>query len=139
MTKPTPGQALARDLLVTALSGASLYWAHVHGYAVDCAFDEMRAEGIDVKNRSVWSVNLDDITHAITELITYPQFVAAPGAVSDSRTLPYVSSTLIAARRQGLRRVVDLATADADYSAIESHELVADVVFQLAATGDVIR
>ena len=135
----SPDQALARDLLVTALSGASLYWARVHGYIAEGTPEQIRAEGIHIKDRAVWTVNLDDITDAVTELIEHPDLIAAPGAISDNRTLPYVAATLAAARQQELRRVVDLATADADYSATESHELIADVVFQLAATGEVIR
>ncbi|WP_375502658.1 hypothetical protein [uncultured Jatrophihabitans sp.] len=142
MTEPTgysPDQALARDLLVTSLSGASLCWARVHGYIAEGLPEEIRAEGIHIQDRSVWTINLADITDAVTELIEHPDLVAAPGAISDGRTLPYVAASLAAARQQELRRVVDLDTADADYSATESHELIADVVFQLAATGEVVR
>jgi hypothetical protein len=136
----SPQQALARDLLIHALNGgASVYWAHVHGVTVDCPPEQVRAEGIHVGDRSVWSADLDDITRAVTKLIEHPDDCAERGHVSDSRTLPYVSATLAAARAQGLRRVADLAQAEADYSVLESHELIADVVFQVAVYGEVIR
>lgn len=143
MTSPTgytAEQALARDLLNVALNGgASVYWAHVHGVHLDGSPEQVRAEGIHLSDRSVWSVDLDDITGAVNELIRYPELAAEPGAVSDARTLPYVSSALYTGRQQDLRRVADLPVADADYTPAQAHELIADVVFQLAATGAVIR
>jgi hypothetical protein len=135
----TAEQALARDLLVTAVHGASPYWAHVHGVTIDCPADQIRAEGIHVGDRSVWSVDLADITCAITTLVERPGDCAEPGAVSDSRTLPYVSATLAAARAQGLTRVADLTPAAADYSCTQSRELIADVVFQFAVSSEVTR
>lgn len=135
----TPEQALARSILLTALNGASLYWARVHGYTVDCAPEQVHAEGVHLRDRSVWRIALADISHSMTKLIGDPLACAKPGWVSDSQMLPYVSATLAAARQQGLTRVADLATAEADYSPTQSRELIADVVFQLAVTDGVIR
>ncbi len=71
-------QALNRDLLLNAVNGASLHWARVHGYTADCAPDEVRAEGIDLGTRAVWSVDLDDIDRAVTILIDQPLTYAHP-------------------------------------------------------------
>jgi hypothetical protein len=135
----TPEQALARSILLTAINGASLYWARVHDYTVDCAAEQIHAEGIHLRDRSVWGVDLTDISRAVTKLIERPLDCADPESISDSRTMPYVSGTLDAARQQGLTRVADLAPAEADYSPTQSRELIADVVFQLAVTDEVIR
>ena len=135
----TAEQALARSILLTAVNGASLYWARVHCYTVDCAPEQVHAEGIHLRHRSVWSVDLTDISGAVTKLIERPHRLVHPEAISDNRTLPYVSGTLAAARQQGLTRVADLEPAEADYTATQSRELIADVVFQLAVTDEVIR
>lgn len=63
-------------------------------------------------------------------MIRYPELAAEPGAVSGAR---------YAARQQQSRRPVDLPTADADCPPNQAHDLTADVVFQLAATGGVIQ
>jgi hypothetical protein len=135
----TPEQALARSMLLTAVNGASLYWARVHGYTVDCAAEQIHAEGIHLRDRSVWSVDLTDISRAVTKLIERPTDCADPQSISDNRTLPYVRDALAAARQQGLTRVADLEPAEADYTPTQSRELIADVVFQLAVTDEVIR
>jgi len=135
----TAEQALARSILLTAVNGASLYWARVNGYTVDCTPEQVHAEGIHLRHRSVWSVDLTDISGAVTKLIERPHRLVHPEAISDNRTLPYVSGTLAAARQQGLTRVADLEPAEADYTPTESRELIADVVFQLAVTDEVIR
>jgi hypothetical protein len=135
----TAEQALTRSILLTAVNGASLYWARVHGYTVDCAAEQVHAEGIHLRDRSVWRVDLTDISRAVTKLIERPADCANREAISDHRTLPYVSGTLAAARQQGLTRVADLTPAEADYAPTQSRELIADVVFQLAVTDEVIR
>ena len=69
----TAAQALARDLLNLALNGdARVYWAHVHGVSLDCPPEQVRAEGIHLSDRTVWSVDLDDVTRAVTTLIEHP-------------------------------------------------------------------
>ena len=135
----TAEQALARSILLTAVNGASLYWARVNGYTVDCTPEQVHAEGIHLRHRSVWSVDLTDISGAVTKLIERPHRLVHPEAISDNRTLPYVSGTLAAARQQGLTRVADLEPAEADCTPTQSRELIADVVFQLAVTDEVIR
>jgi hypothetical protein len=135
----TAEQALARSILLTAVNGASLYWARVHGCTGDCAPEQVHAEGIHLRDRSVWSVDLTDISRAVTKLIERPTDCADPESISDHRTLPYVSGTLAAARQQGLTRVADLEPAVAGYTPTQSRELIADVVFQLAVTDEVIR
>ena len=135
----TAEQALARSILLTAVNGASLYWARVHGYTVDCPPEQVYAEGIHLRDRSVWSVDLTDISRAVTKLIERLTDCAGPEAISDHRTLPYVSGTLAAARQQGLTRVADLTPAEADYTPTQSRELIADVVFQVVVTDEVTR
>ena len=135
----TAEQALARSILLTAVNGASLYWARVHCYTVDCAPEQVNAEGIHLRDRSVWSIDLTDISRAITKLIERPTDCADPEAISDNRALPCVSGTLAAARQQELTRVANLEPAEADYIPTQSRELIADAVFQLAVTDEVIR
>ena len=141
MTSPTGYTAQqARDLLNAALhGGASVYRAHVHGVSIDGAPEQVRAEGIHLSDRPVWAVDIHDLTRAVTKLLEHPEDCAEPGNVSDSRALPYVSATLAAARTNDVRRVADLAQADADYSLLESHGLIADFVMQVAVTGEVTR
>lgn len=138
----TAEQALARDLLITVLNGASLYWAHVHGYTVDCPPDQVRAEGVDTSDRSVWIVDLDDISRAVTKLIERPLTCGDPEFVRDVGMLTCVSTTLATARARNLVRVANLPACEAgdpSYDRLEFEQLIADVVFQVAVNGEVIR
>lgn len=142
----TPGytttQALNRDLLLHAVGGASLHWARVHGYTADCPPEQVRAEGIHLRTRAVWSVDLDDIDRAATELIEAPLNYAHPTSISDPHLLTLVSSALAVAREQAVAQVADIpgvTHAVTDYDADAFAQLVVDVVFQAAATGEVIR
>lgn len=138
----TAEQALARDLLITVLNGASLYWVRVHGYTVDCPPDQVRAEGVDTTDRSVWIVDLDDMTRAVTKLIERPLSCGDPEFVRDVGMLTCVSTTLATARARSLARVANLlacGAGDSGYDRAEFEQLIADVVFQVAVNDEVIR
>lgn len=137
----TPEQALARDLIATAVNGSINHWARVHGYLIDCPPAAVRAEGIDIRDRSVWSADLADITRAITELIDAPQDCADPGSGIDAGLLRTVSHALHDARTRQLSRVADLIADPAaapDHDRGEFERMVADVVFQVAVADEVI-
>jgi hypothetical protein len=74
----SPQQALARDVLTLAVNGGITRWARVHGYTVNCPPEQVRAEGIDIADRSLWTVDLGDIERAIAKLIATPDQCAAP-------------------------------------------------------------
>ena len=148
----TPEQALARDLIATAVNGSINHWARVHGYLIDCPPAAVRAEGIDIRDRSaalgqrerarsVWSADLVDITRAITKLIDAPQDCADPGSGIDAGLLRTVSHALHDARTRQLSRVADLIADPAaapDHDRGEFERMVADVVFQVAVAAQVI-
>jgi hypothetical protein len=138
----TAQQALNRDLLVNAVNGASLHWARVHGYTADCPPEQVRAEGIHLGTRAVWSVDLDDIDRAVTALIDQPLTYAHPDRISDPQLLTLVSSALAVARERGVTTVAAIpgvtdGVTDYDPNAFE--QMVVDVVFQIATLGEVIR
>ena len=137
----TPEQALARDVLLAAVNGASNHWAHVHGYTVDCPPEQVRAEGINTTNRSVWIVDLDDITRAITKLIERPLACGDPNIILDTGLLFSISATLAMARTRQLTRVANLPAPDAglpDYDRGNFERMLTDVVFQVAVADEVI-
>lgn len=141
-TDYTAEQALSRDLLIHALNGASLYWVRVHEYTVDCPPDRVRAEGVDTTDRSVWIVDLDDMTRAVTKLIERPLSFGDPEYVRDVGMLTCVSTALATARARNLARVAKLPAyeaGDPSYNRAEFEQLIADVVFQVAVNDEVIR
>lgn len=138
----TAEQALSRDLLILALNGASLYWVRVHGYTVDCPPDQVRAEGVDTTDRSVWIVDLDDMIRAVTKLIQRPLSCGDAEFVCDVGMLTCVGSTLAIARARNLASVANLPAFEAGgpgYNRLEFEQLIADVVFQVAVHDEVIR
>ena len=86
----------------------------------------------------MWSVDLDDVTRAVTTLIEHPGDCADNGHVSDPRAMPHASATL-AARAQGARCVADLTQPAADYNPALTRDLIADFVMQIAVNGEVTR
>jgi hypothetical protein len=138
----TAEQALDRDLLVRAVNGASLRWARVHGYTADGPLEQVLAKAIHLGTRGVWSVDLDDIDRAVTVLIDQPLTYARPDRISDPLLLTLVSSAFAAARDQAVTTVdaiPGVAGGVADYDPEAFDQLVVDVVFQIAALGQVIR
>jgi hypothetical protein len=134
-------QALARSLIITAVNGGITHWARVHGYTVDCPPEQVRAEGLDIADRTVWTVDIDAITGAVTKLIDKPYQCAAPDSGVDPGLLRTLSETLADARKRHLSRVADLKpspTAAPDYDRLEFEQMLADVVFQVAVADEVI-
>ena len=137
----TPEQALALDLLITAVNGGINQWARVHGCTVDGPAEQIRAEGIDTHVRAVWSVDLAYITRAIAKLIATPYQCAAPDSGIDFGLLRTVGEVLSEGRRHWRTRVADLKPSPAaptDYDRDEFEQMVADVVFQVAVADAVI-
>jgi hypothetical protein len=130
----TPEQALARSILLTAVNGASLYWARVHGYTVNCAPAQVHAEGVDtLDDRSLWHVDLDAIQRSITKLIEQPAHCAAPDSGIDPDVPTNVGLALQAAliaRRNNLPLAED--------ARVETDPRIADIVFQVAVADEVI-
>lgn len=142
LTGYTAEQALNRDLLISAVNGASLHWARIHGYTADGAPEEVLAEGVHLGTRAVWSVDLDDIDRAVTILIDQPLTYARPDRISDPQLLTLVSSALAAARERGVTTAAEIpgvADSVTDYHPAAFEQLVVDVVFQIAALGEVTR
>lgn len=134
----TPEQAFARDLLITAVNGGINRWARVHGYLVDAPAEQVRAEGIDLMDRSVWSITLADLTVAIDKLINDPAQYADPGSGIDTDLIGSVSQLLAAARTHGLTTLAAaLGTSATDPAGPLGHA-VADIVFQVALADEVI-
>ena len=48
----TPEQAMARDLIDTAVNGSINHWARVHGYLIDCPPAAVRAAIWRTRERS---------------------------------------------------------------------------------------
>lgn len=130
----TPEQAFARSILLTAVNGASLYWARVNGFTVDCPPEQVRAEGVDtLDDRSLWHVGLDAIQRSITKLIEQPAQCAAAGSGIDRDLLTDVGLALKAAliaRRNNLSLSED--------ARVETDTRIADIVFQVAIADEVI-
>lgn len=138
----TTEQTLARALLITAVNGGSNHWAHVHGLSLDCPPEQVRAEGIDTADQSLWRVELADISRAITKLIDTPYQCADPGFSVDVGLLRTCSETLADARKRHLDKVVDLKPSPAaapDYDRLEFEQMIADVVLQVAIADEVIH
>jgi hypothetical protein len=57
----TPEQDVARDPLITAVNGGINRWARVHGCTVNAPAGQIRAEGIDLADRSLWQVSLANL------------------------------------------------------------------------------
>jgi hypothetical protein len=134
----TPEQAFARDLLITAVNGGINRWARVHGYTVDAPAEQIRAEGIDTTDRSVWSITLADLNSAIDKLISDPAQCADPGSGIDPELIGSVSEILADARERridSLTAIRIVPTRHADAIA----QIVADVVFQVAVADGVIH
>ena len=134
----TPEQAFARDLLITAVNGGINRWARVHGYTVDAPAEQIRAEGIDTTDRSVWSITLADLNSAIDKLISDPAQCADPGSGIDPELIGSVSEILADARERridSLTAIRIVATRHTD--AIT--QIVADAVFQVAVADEVIH
>ena len=132
----TPEQAFARDLLITAVNGGINRWARVHGYTVDAPAEQIRAEGIDTVDRSVWSITLADLNSAIDKLISDPAQCADPGSGIDPELIGSVSEILADARERridSLTAIRIIATRHTD--AIT--QIVADAVFQVAVADEV--
>lgn len=141
MTDPatyTPEQAFARSLLITAVNGGINHWARVHGYTVAVTADQIRAEGIDTTDRSVWHVNLADLQDAITRLIEHPEQCGDPGSGVDTDQIHSISETLADARDRQLTDLADIhITPERHTEAI--HRVIADVVVQVAVAAEVIH
>lgn len=139
LTDYTAEQALSRDLLIYALNGgASGNWIHVHGVSVDCPPEQIRTEGIHIADRSVWSVGLADITRAVTKLIKHPSQCADPHSTVDMDQLLSVSGTLHAARHDHVRELAAIRFTP-DRHSEPLHLIIADLVMQVAVTGEVTR
>jgi hypothetical protein len=127
----SPEQALARDLLTLAVNGGINHWARVHGYSVDCPPDQVRAEGIDIADRSLWTVELTDIEQAVTKVIEQPAACGALDSGVDQAILSHAATalhaSLIAHRHQ--LPMTDDAQLD---------RRIADIVIQVAIAGEVI-
>lgn len=138
----TTEQALARDLLIAAANSGSTHWARVHSLTVDCPPDQVRAEGIDTTDRSVWHIDLNDISRAITRLIQRPLDCGDPEFIRDTGLLTTVSQTLADAQSRHLARVADLSPGDVvtlGYARDNFEDMVTDVVLQVAIADEVIR
>jgi len=136
-----PQQALARDLLITAVNVGINHWARVHGCTVEGPAEQIRAEGIDTRDRAVWSVDLADITRAIAKLIATPYQCAAPDSGIDFGLLRTVGEVLYEGQRHWRTRVADFKPGPAtppDYDRDDFEQMVADVVFQVAVADEVI-
>ena len=128
---------MARDLLITAVNGGINRWARVHGYTVDAPAEQIRAEGIDTTDRSVWSITLADLNSAIDKLITDPAQCADPGSGIDPELIGSVSEILADARERridSLTAIRIVSTRHTDAIA----QIVADVVFQVSVADGVI-
>jgi hypothetical protein len=133
----TPEQAFARDLLITAVNGGINRWARVHGYLIDAPADQVRAEGIDTMDRSVWSITLADLTAAIDKLITDPAQCADPGSGIDTELIGSVSEILADARERRIESLSAIRIIPARHTD-PIGQIVADVVFQVAVADEVI-
>jgi hypothetical protein len=140
VTNPyTPEQAFARDVLIAAVNGGINRWAHVHGYLIDAPADQIRAEGIDKTDRSIWHITLADLQNALHKLTTDPEQYAAPDAPTVAARVHAAAATIRAAQGKlaagitptsGLPFYADLMPSIGD---------AADVVVQIAATAEVIH
>ena len=130
----SPEQALARDVLITAVNGGINHWARVHGYTADCPPEQARAEGVDtVDDRSLWHVDLADIQRSINKLIEQPARCAAPDSGIDQDVLSNVGIALQArliARRNNVALGQDARVA--------TDSRIADIVFQVAVADEVV-
>lgn len=133
----TPEQAFARDLLITAVNGGINRWARVHGYTVVAPAEQIRAEGIDTTDRSVWSITLADLNSAIDKLISDPAQCADPGSGIDPELIGSVSEILADARERRIDSLTAIRIV-ATWHADAITQIVADVVFQVAVADEVI-
>lgn len=134
----SPDQAFARDLLIAAVNGGINRWARVHGYLIDAPAEQVRAEGIDLMDRSVWSITLADLTAAIDKLINDPAQCAEPGSGIDTDLIDSVSDLLAAARAHQLTSLSAAIGTDSSDRVGPLGHVVADVVFQVAVADEVI-
>ena len=133
----TPEQAFARDLLITAVGGGINRWAHVHGATTDGPAEQIRAEGIDILDRSVWSVTLSDLNGAIDKLIADPTQCADPGSGIDPELIGSVSEILADARARRAASLHDIRITPIRHT----HGIartIADIVVQVAVADEVI-
>jgi hypothetical protein len=131
----TAEQALARDLIVTAVNGGINHWARVHGYTVDCPPEQVHAEGIDIADRSAWTVDLDAMTRAVTKLISHPNDCFAPDSRYDTATRDAVGLLLTKLRQEYAAGRHTLLPDDNSNNVIR---FAADAGFQVAVADEVI-
>jgi hypothetical protein len=67
----TPEQTFARDLLIAAINGGINRWAR-HGDSIDVPADQVRAEGVDIADRAIWTVTLVELQAAMNRLVADP-------------------------------------------------------------------
>src|ERR1700748_3293926 len=92
----TPEQAFARDVLIVAVNGGINRWAHVHGYSIDVPADQVRAEGIDVGDRSIWTVTLAELQAAMKQLAGDPdRYACGETRAGTSRQRIHAAATTI--------------------------------------------
>jgi hypothetical protein len=132
----SPQQALARDVLTLAVNGGITRWARVRGYTVNGPPGQVRAEGIDLADRSLWTVDLRDIEHAITKLIEAPDQCAIPDSGIDFDQLHGASEALRTARDEALHRLAAIRSAPNRHSE-PIYLIIADIVFQVAVSDEV--
>jgi hypothetical protein len=133
----TPEQAFARELLAAAVNGGINRWARVHGYLIDAPADQVRAEGLDTVDRSVWSITLGDLNTAIDKLITNPEQYAEAGSGIDPGLIGGVSEILADARERRIDSLTAIRSVPTRRTGPIA-QIVADVVFQVAVADEVI-
>lgn len=132
----SPAQALARGLILCAVTGGSNHWARLFAVRFDCPPEQVFVEGVDIEKRLAWTIDLGDVQRAISKLIATPYHCARANSGIDPGLLRTVGETLADARRRQLSHAVELRPspdAPADYDRREFEEMVADVVLQVAA------
>lgn len=136
----TPEQAFARDLLIAAVNGGINRWARVHGYSVDVPADQVRAEGIDIGDRYVWTVTLAELQAAMNKLAAHPDLCAShDSAAAASRERVQAAATTIRVAHAKLAAGLNPASGLSFYGDLMSRiSETADVAVQVAVAGEVI-
>lgn len=135
----TAEQALARDLLSTALNRGVKHWAGLHGYTLEGPPDQVRAEGIDTSDRCEWVVNLDDIARATARLAADPERYAARNLRAVRVRVHSAASTVRAAQRK-LAHGITPGSGPEFYADLTPHlGDTADVVLRIAGADAVTR
>ena len=110
----------------------------MHGYLIDAPAEQVRAEGIDTMDRSVWSITLADLTAAIDKLISDPAQCADPGSGIDTDRIESVSQTAGSSPRRPAHHPGRSARHRRYRPGRPLSHVVADVVFQVAVADEVI-